>query len=122
MQALVIDDSRAMRLILGRMLQDIGLDVADAADGSLALAQLADGLNPDLILVDWHMPVMTGIEFAGAVRKPPYDYTGYLMFVTTETEADQITLALDAGADEYVMKPFDKEAIIDKLRLIGLDF
>lgn len=121
MQALVIDDSKAMRMILGRMLRDIGFDVADAADGSLGLEALAAGLDPDLVLVDWHMPVMTGIEFVVAVRQAPFDYTGLVMLVTTETEADQIAQALDAGADEYLMKPFDRDGIVSKLHLLGMD-
>jgi two-component system chemotaxis response regulator CheY len=108
-------------MILGRILRDIGFEVSEAADGREALARLAADVDPVLILVDWHMPVMTGIEFVEAVRHPPYDYAGRLMLVSTESETAQIALALDAGADEYVMKPFDREAIVDKLRLLGMD-
>jgi two-component system chemotaxis response regulator CheY len=121
MQALVIDDSKTMRIILGRILSGIGFDVAEAADGRVGLDLLDAGLEPDLILVDWHMPVMTGLEFVQAVRRSPYDFTGQVMLVTTETEAAQIAEALDAGADEYLMKPFDEEAVVGKLRLLGMD-
>jgi two-component system chemotaxis response regulator CheY len=121
MQALVIDDSRAMRLILSRMLRELGLDVAEAPDGLEALALIEGGLSPALMLVDWNMPRMTGIEFVVAVRQPPFSSTARLVMVTTETEVVQVLRALEAGADEYVMKPFTKDSIFEKLQLLGLD-
>jgi len=121
MQALVIDDSKAMRLILGRMLRDLGLEVTEAADATQALEQLRDGLDPGLVLVDWNMPGMTGLEFVETVRRTPYASTARLVMVTTETEVVQVVRALAAGADEYVMKPFTKEAVLEKLQLLGLD-
>jgi two-component system, chemotaxis family, chemotaxis protein CheY len=120
-QALVIDDSRAMRLILGRMLRDLGLDVAEATNGRDALDQMEAGLDPLIVLVDWNMPQMSGIEFIEAVRLPPYSSTARLLMVTTETELPQVVRALAAGADEYVMKPFTKESIFEKLQLLGLE-
>lgn len=120
MQALVIDDSRAMRLILRRMLTELGMTVTEATDGLDGLAKLNDGLTPNLILVDWHMPQMEGIDFVAAVRKAPYDFPGRVVMVTTETEVSQIARALDIGADDYVMKPFTKEALSGKLALLGL--
>ena len=120
MQALVIDDSRAIRLILGRMLRELGLDVVEAADATEALDRLSEGLKPGLVLVDWNMPGMTGLEFVKAVRQPPFSSTARLVMVTTETEVVQVVRALDAGADEYVMKPFTKEAVLEKLQLLGL--
>lgn len=120
MQALVIDDSRAIRLILGRMLRQLGLDVVEAADATEALDRLSEGLKPGLVLVDWNMPGMTGLEFVKAVRQPPFSSTARLVMVTTETEVVQVVRALDAGADEYVMKPFTKEAVLEKLQLLGL--
>jgi two-component system chemotaxis response regulator CheY len=120
-QILVIDDSRTMRLILGRMLRDLGLEVAEASNGRDALAQLDTGLSPSVILVDWNMPEMTGIEFVEAVRQPPYESTAKLVMVTTETELPQVRRALEAGADEYVMKPFTSDAIIEKLQLLGVE-
>ena len=121
MQALVIDDSRAMRLILSRMLRELGLDVIEAADGLEALGLIEAGLSPALMLIDWNMPRMTGIEFVVAVRQPPFSSTARLVMVTTETEVVQVLRALEAGADEYVMKPFTKDSIFDKLQLLGLD-
>lgn len=119
-QVLVIDDSRTMRLILGRMLRDLGLAVTEASDGRDALAQLDAGLSPSVILVDWNMPEMTGIEFVEAVRQPPYESTAKVVMVTTETEVPQVRRALESGADEYVMKPFTSDAIIEKLQLLGV--
>jgi two-component system chemotaxis response regulator CheY len=121
MHALVIDDSRAIRLILGRVLRDLGFDVDEATNGREALARLEVGLTPDLVLVDWNMPEMSGIDFVTAVRQPPYSSTARVMMVTTETEMPQMVRALEAGADEYVMKPFTREAIVEKLRLLGLE-
>jgi two-component system chemotaxis response regulator CheY len=121
MQALVIDDSRAMRLILSRMLRELGLDVTEAADGLEALGLIEAGLSPALMLIDWNMPRMTGLEFVVAVRQPPFGSTARLVMVTTETEVVQVVRALEAGADEYVMKPFTKDSIFGKLQLLGLD-
>lgn len=121
MKAMVIDDSRAMRLILARMLEELGLEVAEAENGRVALDQLDTGLEPGLFLVDWNMPEMTGIEFVEAVRRPPYSSSARIVMVTTETEAPQMVEALDAGADEYVMKPFDKESFFSKLELLGIE-
>ena len=121
MQAMVIDDSKATRMILGRMLQELGLEVAHAGNGREALEQLQEGLDPGLFLVDWNMPEMSGIEFVEAVRRPPFSTSGRIVMVTTETEAPQMVQALEAGADEYVMKPFTKETIFSKLQLLGFD-
>ena len=121
MHALVIDDSRAIRLILARMLRELGFEVDEATNGREGLARLEVGLTPDLVLVDWNMPEMSGIEFVTAARKPPYSSTARLMMVTTETEVPQMVRALEAGADEYVMKPFTREAIVEKLQLLGLE-
>ena len=121
MHALVIDDSRAIRLILARMLRDLGFEVDEATNGREGLTRLEVGVTPDLVLVDWNMPAMSGIEFVTAARKPPYSSTARLMMVTTETEVPQMVRALEAGADEYVMKPFTREAIVEKLQLLGLE-
>ena len=121
MQSLVIDDSRAMRLILARMLRDLGFEVTEAGNGKEGLALLADGAHPELILLDWNMPEMTGIQFLDAVRKPPYSSTARVVMVTTETEIPQVLLALGAGADEYLMKPFTRESVVDKLNLLGFE-
>ena len=121
MHALVIDDSRAIRLILARILRELGFAVDEATNGREGLARLDDGEPPDLVLVDWNMPEMSGIDFVIAARKPPYSSTARVMMVTTETEVPQMVRALEAGADEYVMKPFTREAIVEKLQLLGLE-
>ena len=121
MLALVLDDSRAMRMILRRILIDCGFDVVEAGDGRQALDVVASSPEvPVLALVDWNMPVMNGLEFVKAVRAEPAYRAMTLMMVTTESEHGQIVRALAAGAHEYVIKPFTAEAILDKLSLLGL--
>lgn len=120
-RALVVDDSRAIRFILARMLTDLGVDITEAADGTEALAALDAGLDADLLLIDWNMPGMSGLELIEALRNPPRNSTAKIMMVTTETEVSQVIRALGAGADEYVMKPFTPEAILEKLHLLGFE-
>lgn len=120
MRALVIDDSRAVRMILGKMLRDLGFEVSEAGHGLEALERLEDQGKMDLAVVDWNMPQMNGYDFVTAVRsKPEYDDL-QLMMVTTETEMSQVVKAINAGANEYVMKPFTKEIIAEKLQMVGL--
>jgi len=118
--AIVIDDSRAMRMILRRVLTGSGFDVVEAGDGQQALDVVAAGPIPDVALIDWNMPVMNGLEFVMAVRATPEYRQMTLMMVTTESEHGQIVRALAAGAHEYVLKPFTNEAITEKLSLLGL--
>jgi two-component system chemotaxis response regulator CheY len=120
MQALVVDDSRAIRHVLANMLQQFGFQVAQAAHGAEGLQLLASGLRPDVILVDWNMPVMNGLEFIQQVRSQPGLQDLPLMMVTTETETERVQAALAAGANEYVMKPFDQAILAEKLQLLGL--
>jgi two-component system chemotaxis response regulator CheY len=121
MHALVVDDSRALRRILGDMLRQYGFDVEEAINGRQAWERLcAGGAAPDIVLVDWNMPEMNGLEFIRTVRREERFGDLKLMMVTTETEMEQVATALAAGANEYVMKPFGKEAIGDKLQLLGL--
>ena len=121
MKAMVVDDSRAIRLILTRTLSDLGYEVSQAASGNQALAMLTAQTDlPALILVDWNMPGISGLEFVRQVRCNPAMASVVLVMVTTETEIEQMMTALEAGANEYVMKPFTKEIITDKLRLLGL--
>ena len=120
MQALVVDDSKAMRSILKKFLKEVGFDVHEASNGSEALQALKQISVPHLVLVDWNMPEMNGLEFVTAVRKDrTYDRVR-LMMVTTETELSQVSKALDAGANEYVMKPFTTDVLREKLNLMGL--
>ncbi len=119
-KAMVVDDSRAMRMILSRTLREMGYEICEACNGKEALSVLREqdgGIS--LILVDWNMPEMNGLEFVQQVRADPDSSTITMVMVTTETEVEQMIKALEAGANEYVMKPFTKEIIIDKLRLLG---
>ena len=123
MLALVVDDSRAMRMILRRIMTDQGYEVVEAADGQEALdvlEGLADNARPDVALIDWNMPNVDGLELVVRIRKNPAWRSITLMMVTTESEYDQIVRALAAGAHEYVIKPFTPEAIVEKLQLLGL--
>jgi two-component system chemotaxis response regulator CheY len=120
MQALVVDDSRAMRAILTRLLDGLGFDVAQAGDGQEALEVLGGGVRPDVILVDWNMPVMDGLTFIKQCRAHDEYRDIVLMMVTTESEQAQIVRALAAGAHEYVIKPFTDDIIAEKLALLGL--
>jgi len=119
-QALVVDDSRAMRMILSKTLVDSGFEVRQAGNGQDALDVLErEGGSISLMLADWNMPVMSGIELVQAVRARAAWQHIRIVMVTTETEIEQMSRALTAGADEYVMKPFTREVVEDKLRLIG---
>ncbi|SDQ20572.1 response regulator [Quadrisphaera sp. DSM 44207] len=120
MRALVIDDSRAMRRIVGGILGGLGYEVAQAGDGREALDVLGGGFVPDLATVDWNMPVMDGLQFVSAVRANPAWRSVTLMMVTTESEHGQIVRALAAGAHEYLIKPFTADALETKLSLLGL--
>ena len=120
MQALIIDDSRAMRSILGRMLRGLGFEVVEAVNGRDAIKRLQGTEKVELALVDWNMPEMNGLEFVQAVRAE-HSYDGILlMMVTTETETEQVSKALEAGANEYVMKPFTQEVVLEKLQMLGI--
>lgn len=120
MAALVIDDSKAMRSMLRRILNNAGIEVFEAGDGQEALDCLQRIQSIDLALVDWEMPGMDGYEFIRTVRANPIYLHLRLMMVTAESERDQIAEALAAGADEYIMKPFTRDAVLDKLKLLGI--
>ena len=121
MRALVIDDSRAIRSILAGILGDIGFDVVGVADAEEAQALLQRDANFELALVDWNLPVMSGLDLVRKIRAVPSLDSVRLMMVTTETELERVSQALDAGADEYIMKPFDKVMLLEKLALLGVD-
>ena len=120
MRILIVDDSRSMRLVLKRMLAEMGhADVAEAEDGSVALTQM-EAFKPELALVDWNMPVMSGLEFVSAIRESrEYDEVKVMM-VTSESSPRLVSEALEAGADEYAMKPITREVIEEKFMLLGL--
>ncbi len=119
-KAMIIDDSKAIRMILSKTLEEAGFEVCQAANGEEALGLLErENGAISVALVDWNMPRMNGLEFVRRMRSDPRYAAVRLMMVTTETEAEQMVQALEAGANEYVMKPFTKEIIADKLRLLG---
>ena len=120
MRALVVDDSRATRTIIKRMLNEVGLEVVEATDGIDALRRLKEIGQADVLLVDWNMPEMNGYDLLCALRRDPQYHQVPLMMVTSETELAQMAKALEAGANEYVMKPFTKEVITEKLTLLGV--
>jgi two-component system chemotaxis response regulator CheY len=119
-KAMIIDDSKAIRMILSKTLAEVGYEVCQATNGEEALSVFEQEPGAiSLALVDWNMPRMNGLEFVRRLRSDPRYASVLLMMVTTETEAEQMVQALEAGANEYVMKPFTKEIITDKLRMLG---
>jgi len=119
-KAVIVDDSKAIRMILCKTLEEVGFEVCQAANGEEALSVFErENGSISLALVDWNMPLMNGLEFVRRLRSDPRYASVRLMMVTTETEVEQMVQALEAGANEYVMKPFTKEIIADKLRLLG---
>lgn len=120
MHAIVIDDSRAIRAILGGMLREMGFETSEATDGKDALLQLKAKQPPALALLDWNMPEMNGFELLQRVRANRAFDSMRIVMVTTETEMSQVARALEAGANEYVMKPFTREVIREKLQLLGM--
>lgn len=120
MLALIVDDSRTTRRLISDIMRTLDFDVVEAGDGREALDTLNRIGNADVVLVDWNMPVMNGLEFVKAVREDPKFSDMPLLMVTTETEMDQMALALMAGVNEYLMKPFDEEMVRSKLAWIGV--
>jgi len=118
MRALIVDDSRFVRGYLRGLLEEKGIECEEAADGQAGMDQLHADAPFDIALVDWNMPVMNGLDMLKALRLEGYPLK--VMMVTTEAENDFILRALDAGADEYLMKPFDDEALTEKLAMLGL--
>lgn len=116
---LVVDDSKVVRKLERRIMEELGFTVSEAEDGSFALTH-CQGEKPDLILLDWHMPNMDGLAFLKALRALPGGGTPKVIFCTTESEMSHIMEAMSSGADEYVMKPFDAEIIRGKLLQIGM--
>ena len=120
MRALVIDDSRTVRIIIRTILAELGLDVIEAGNGREGLDRLRAADDVRLILVDWNMPEMNGLEFVQAVRADRGYDDVRIMMVTTETEQEQVVRALTAGANEYLMKPFTKDVLVAKLSMLDV--
>ena len=116
---LVVDDSRVIRKVARRIIEDMGFEVAEAADGMEALAWCRAAM-PDAVLLDWNMPVMDGYEFLGHLRRLPGGDSPKVVFCTTENGMGHISRALHAGANEYIMKPFDKDIVTAKFQEVGL--
>lgn len=122
MNVLIVDDSVAMRMMIIKTLRQAGLNnhtFSQAPDGLAALESIRKA-QPDVVLCDWNMPNMTGIEMAVAVRQHDHLTKVRLMMVTTETESEHMAQAVAAGVNAYVMKPFTKDVIVGKLRELGL--
>lgn len=120
-KALVVDDSRAIRMILGRTLKELGFEVCEAGNGIEALAVMeVEKSSVTLVLADWNMPEMNGLDLLKRLRQDPALSSLVIIMVTTETELDQMAVALAEGANEYVMKPFTKDILIEKLQLVGV--
>jgi len=117
---LVVDDSRVIRTIVGRALKELGFHAEEAGNGHEGLERLQQGLIPVVIMVDWNMPQLNGLEMVQAVRTNTKWSGVRLIMITSENELERVQTALDAGADEYIMKPFTKEMIQDKLNLLGI--
>ena len=116
---LIVDDSTTVRAAIRGMVEGIGLSVDEAVDGSQALARVADGL-PDVILLDWNMPVMDGLTCLREFRRLYPDAETRIVMCTTEGELDRIQMAIESGVDEYLIKPFDPKILASKLQLAGV--
>jgi two-component system, chemotaxis family, chemotaxis protein CheY len=118
MRALVVDDSTAMRLYLRKILSPQGFEVVEAKNGREGLECVREQ-QIDLVLLDWNMPVMNGLELLQHIRSEPGLGSPCVMMVTSENDLREVSQALETGANEYVMKPFSPEIILDKLNLLG---
>ncbi|HEV7439094.1 MAG TPA: response regulator [Methylobacterium sp.] len=116
---LIVDDSAVIRKVARRILENLDLDVSEAEDGAKAMEQCSVAM-PDVILLDWNMPNMDGYAFLRALRQAPGGGGPKVLFCTTENDVGAIARALHAGADEYIMKPFDRDILTAKLAQVGL--
>ena len=116
---LVVDDSRVVRKVARKILEELKFEISEAEDGKIALDACRAGM-PDVVLLDWNMPNMNGIEFLRALRQETGGDKPVVVFCTTESGVSFITQAIEAGANEYIMKPFDKEIIESKFSEVGL--
>lgn len=116
---LIVDDSKVIRMVARRILEGLHFEIAEAADGKMALEACQKSM-PDAILLDWNMPVMNGIDFLRELRQLKGGATPLVVFCTTENDLAHIQEAISAGANEYIMKPFDSEIIEAKFSQIGL--
>lgn len=120
MNVLIIDDSKAIRRLVGRIMKELGFEVSEAGDGKEGLEILEKHGNIDLVLVDWNMPVMNGLDFIKAVRSHEKHADLAMIMITTESEMERMAMAFVAGVNEYIMKPFTAEMIREKMEIIGV--
>ena len=120
MKVLVVDDSKTIRLVIGKTLKQMGHEVLEAANGKEAVTSLAANRDVGLALVDWNMPEMNGYEFVVATRQDPASKTLPIMMVTTEAEIANMQKAVAAGANEFIVKPFTAQALQEKMALLGI--
>jgi two-component system, chemotaxis family, chemotaxis protein CheY len=116
---LIVDDSRVVRKVARRILEDLHFNIEEAADGKLALDACLKKM-PDVVLLDWNMPVMNGIDFLRQLRRAPGGDSPVVVFCTTENDIQHIQEAIGAGANEYIMKPFDSDILQAKFAQVGL--
>ncbi len=116
---LIVDDSRVVRKVVRRILEEMGFACDEAEDGQRAI-EACENKMPDLVLLDWNMPVMSGIEFLERLRQMEQGDAPKVIFCTTENDLNHINRAMRAGADEYIMKPFDREILKSKFGQLGL--
>jgi two-component system, chemotaxis family, chemotaxis protein CheY len=116
---LVVEDSKVMRRIARKMLEELGFAVEEAEDGKVALEK-TQAKMPDMVLLDWNMPVMNGLEYLLALRALPNGSTPTVVLCTTETDLSQIVKAMESGANEYIMKPYDRDILESKLVQVGM--
>ena len=116
---LIVDDSRVVRKVARRILEDLHFAIEEAADGKLALDACLRKM-PDVVLLDWNMPVMNGIDFLRQLRRAPGGGAPVVVFCTTENDLQHIQEAIGAGANEYIMKPFDSDILAAKFAQVGL--
>lgn len=122
MKALIVDDAKVVRVALGRIMNQLGYETVTAENGLEALEQMEANPDTDVVMLDWNMPVMNGYDFLVAMRGDSRFATApKVIMVTTETGMGSMMKALAAGADEYIMKPFDREMVSGKLMMIGLE-
>lgn len=116
---LIVDDSKVIRKVARRILEEMNFAISEAEDGKVALDACGQDM-PDVVLLDWNMPVMNGLDFLRALRQKPGGNSPVVVFCTTENDMSHINAAISAGADEYIMKPFDRDIIEAKFLQVGL--
>ncbi len=120
MRALTVDDSKVVRRLVGKVLGELGFEVAEAGNGEEALLHLLQYGGPDLIVLDWNMPEMGGLEFLTRMRKMDRFRDAKVIMLTARNDLPSVEKAMNAGANEYLMKPFAPDALAEKIRLVGL--